>query len=248
MNINKEINKINKLIINNKHILSAKYKERNDLLEKFLKNGNIKQSDLDEIDEYIENVESENKDLEKRLEEVKKERPRCKYYKSFKGCDKKSNCTFAHSEIDNYENIKEIVNKHLHEDIIYKIIEDNKKKSGDFDIPFNFEVFVDGKEYKFNDNSEINKTECYDIESGTQKEKKIIRNNNSTECIDLISCFYNDINKCTNKIKTSINEKITKEDRKDKIYLNFTLNKITSELLLFKHNFDDIIEEQSRKK
>lgn len=344
MNINNKINKINKLITNNKDLLNIKYKERNDLLENLYKNKNVKYDDLDKIDEYVESIEFENKKLEKDLEEIKKiydlninlkkdKTQLCKYFKSPKGCNKDGNCSFAHGEIElkqfmkpcfsglkcykkdcylkyshpsgwnykdniiiceffkngycinednckfghiketdddkndeiignnievnenkeyqddlktnNYDYIKEIVNIHLHEDIIYRIIEDNKKQNSNCDIDndnlsSNFKIIVDGKEYKnletiFNNNNEINKVDFSNINSGIQEIEK-----ENIDIIELISKFQNDFDKSIKEIKRNIDETFINVKDKDRIYLKFELNKIMSEILLFKNNFEDI--------
>lgn len=318
MNINNKINKINKLIINNKELLNIKYKERNDLLENISKNKNVKYDDLDKIDEYVESVEFENKKLEKDLEEIKKtynlninikkdKTQLCMYYKSPKGCDRGDKCSFAHGKIElkqfmkpcfsglkcykkdckyyhpkdwNYKNniktceffkngycknednctfehkknhenkeyqddyIKEIVNNHLHED--------NKKNNSNANIDndnlsLNFKIFVDGKEYKnletiFNNNNENNNVEFSNINSGVQKVEKenIDIGNISDDTIELISNFQDIFYKYIEDIKRNIDETFINDKEKDGIYLKFELNKIMSELLLFKINFEDI--------
>lgn len=337
MNINKKINKINKLIINNKELLNIKYKERNDLLENISKNKNMEYDDLDKLDKCIEDIESENKDLEKDLKEInktdlniniKKDKTRlCKYFKSSKGCDKGNNCSFAHDEIElkkitntcfsgskcykkyceyshpknwsykdniiiceffkngycihennckfkhiketndeivnnniemnenkeyqddlklnKYNYIKEIVNNYLHEDIIYKIIED-KKKNSNYNIDNeilseNLKIIVDGKEYKnletiFNNNDEINKIDFSNINSGIQEKTDIF--NITDDITELINIFQNNLYKYIKDLKNVINNKNIK--KKDRIYLIFSLNKIISEIDLFKNNFEDI--------
>lgn len=341
MNINKKINKINKLIINNKELLNIKYEERNDLLENISKNKNI-EDDLDKIDKCIEDIESENKKLEKELKEInkidlniniKKDKTQlCKYFKSSKGCDKGNNCSFAHGEIElkeikkpcfnglkcykkdcqyshpklwnykdniiiceffkngycihennckfehiketndeildnnievnenneyqddlkinKYNYIKEIVNNYLHEDIIYKIIEDNKKKNNyidNEDLSSNLKIIVDGKEYKnletiFNNNYEINKIHFSNINSGNQEIQKENTDivNTSDNITELINNFHDDFDKYIKEIKRNINENFINVKKKDRIYLIFELNKIISEIDLFKNNFEDI--------
>lgn len=302
MNINKKINRINKLIINNKELLNTKYKERND---------------LDKIDLNI-NIKKDKTQL-------------CKYFKSTKGCDKGNNCSFAHGEIElkeitktcfsglkcykkdceyshpkgwnykdniiiceffkngycihennckfkhiketndeivdnkikenenkeyqddlkliKYNYIKEIINNYLHEDIIYKIIEDKKKNNNynidNEDLSSNFKIIVDGKEYKnletiFNNNDEINKIDFSNINSGIQEIKKENTDivNISDDITELINNFQDDFDKYIKDLKNVINNKNIKKN--DRIYLIFELNKIISEIDLFKNNFEDI--------
>jgi hypothetical protein len=154
---------------------------------------------------------------------------------------------------NNYDHIKEIVNNHLHEDIIYRIIEDNKKKNSNCDIDnddlsSNLKIIVDGKKYKnletiFNNNNEINKVDFFNINSGIQEIEKenIDTGNISDDTIELISNFQDNFDKYIKEIKRNIDETFINVKEKDRIYLKFELNKIMSELLLFKNNFEDII-------
>lgn len=326
MNINNKINKINKLIINNKELLNIKYKERNELLE----NKIVKHDDLDKLDKYVESIEFENERLEKELEElkklynldinIKKEKTQlCRFFKTPKGCDKGTKCKFAHGEIelkkvikpcisgsecykkdckyyhpkdwnyknnikiceffkngycinenncrfehvkdnyeigdnniegninkdiDHYENkynyIKDIVKGFIHEDIIYGIIEDNKKHNIDSNnLSLNVKFIVDGIEYKnfeniFNNYNENDKVEFGNISYGYQE------SDNISGTIELINNLQNDFNRYIKDIKRNIDDVFINDKEKYGIYLKSELNKIMSELLLFKNNFEDI--------
>jgi hypothetical protein len=56
MNINNKINKINKIINNNKDLLNSKYKERNDLLENTYINKDVKFNDLEKLENELEEL------------------------------------------------------------------------------------------------------------------------------------------------------------------------------------------------
>jgi hypothetical protein len=330
MDKNNKINKLNKIVINNKDLLNSKYKERNDLLENDFINKDIKLDDLNKLDKYIESIELENKKIEKELEELKKKYDSnisikkdktqlCKYYTSDKGCDKGSGCSFAHGEDDlnqiikscfsglkcykkdckyyhpegwNYKNnikireffkngycinedncnfkhinnenieitdgkinndiklyennefqekiktnnygyIREIVNNHLHEDIIYDIIENNKKKNNndiDNNLSLNFTITVDGVEHKdleniFNNNNEINNQDINYISDNT---------------IELINSLQNKIDKYIKNIKKEIDQTFLNDNKKYGINMKLELNQINSLMILFKENYKDI--------
>lgn len=106
MDINKKINKLDKLIINNNEILNIKYKERNDILENY--SNKPQEYIIHDLDKYIDELEDENKKIEKKIEELKKveninlndnltKTQLCKYYKT-SSCNKGINCNFAHNE------------------------------------------------------------------------------------------------------------------------------------------------------
>lgn len=314
MNINDKINKINKLINNNKELLDIKYKERNELLENISEDKILEYDDLDKLDEYVESVEFENEKLEKKLEElkksyvlninIKKEKTQlCRFFKSPKGCNKGSKCKFAHGEVElkkltkpcftgskcykkdcqflhpegwNYKNnikvceffkngycinedncrfehikenknndiqaenkydyIKDIVKGFIHEDIIYGIVENTKKQNNNQDIDnnnlsLNVKFIVDGIEYKNLEN----------IFSNHNENNKVINSDNqeADDILDIIE-LINNFDKYIKDIKRNIDETFINNKEKYGFYLKLELNKIMSELLLFKNNFEDI--------
>lgn len=305
MKIDNKINKINKLIINNKELIKTKEKEKE------IKSVELEILKLEKDLEDIKKIYNLNIDIKKEKTQL------CKYIKTFKGCNKGSNCSFAHDDNElreikkpcfsglkcyknniiiceffkngycinednckfghiketddknveiirnnkeykddlktkNYDYIKEIVNNHLHEDIIYRIIEDNKKQNSNCDIDndylsSNFKIIVDGKECKnletiFNNNNEFHKVDFSNTNSGNQEIEKenIDICNISDSTIELISNFQNYFDKSIKEIKINIDETFINVKDKDRIYLKFELNKIMSEILLFKNNFEDI--------
>jgi hypothetical protein len=307
MNIDNKINKLNNNINNNKELLDAKYKERNDLLENcVLKNKDI---ELEDLDKYIENTELEIKKMEKELKNIdnlnvnsKSKIQLCSFYKLPKGCNKGNKCTYAHGEIElkqsiklcisglkcykeycryyhptgwnyrdnikiceyykngycinednckfkhinetnndknieidkkedenneitsdniktnNYDYIKDVVNNHLHENIIYNIIKNNKNKEIiNYNKSPNLSITINGI-------NEDNEKIIYESEK-----------QNKDEIFDLTNNFEKYIVKIKKNIdETFINDKYTS------IIMKIQLNQIMSKIKLFEDNIKDI--------
>lgn len=276
MNI-KKINKIDKLIINNKEILNIKYKERNDFLEN---NCNKPQEDiingLEKIDKYIDEIEDENKKLVKELEKLKKvenvdlddnliktKTQLCKYYKSSKGCDKGPNCSFAHNEnelrcIFDQSCINEECKRiHIKRDI--KPITKNNKEIAIIDeeekIP-EIQLTINGNKYyddnyinknlenkknikneSSRDNIEYNNyNKFYKVESININTNQVI----SDRTLELVNNLQEEFNKYIKDIKRNIDETFLDDKKQYGTNLKIDLNKISSELNLFKNNYKDI--------
>lgn len=298
MNINK-INKINKLIINNKEILNIKYKERNDILENASnKTKNYIINDLEKIDKYIEDIEFENQKLEKELEELKNlydldvnlkknKTQLCKYYKSSKGCDKGNKCSFAHSEnelrcmFDEYCVNGECKRVHLRRDKngITKynnkeitVIDNNVKKINEENKIPEIQLTINANKYyddnyinKIQENKEIIKNEAnrnncktdnieYNNYSKFDKVESLNINTNQEigniklsiiniedNTIELVNHLQETLDKYIKEIKRNIDETFLDDKKQYGTRLKLDLNKISSELILFKNNFEDII-------
>lgn len=274
MNI-KKINKIDKLIINNKEILNIKYKERNDFLEN---NCNKPQediiNDLEKIDKYIDEIEEENKKLVKELEKLKKvenvdlddnliKTQLCKYYKSSKGCDKGPNCSFAHNEnelrcIFDQSCINEECKRiHIKRDIkpITKnnkeiAIIDEEEKKPEIQLTINGNKYYDDnyinknlenkkniKNESSRDNIEYNNyNKFYEVESININTNQVI----SDKTLELVNNLQEEFNKYIKDIKRNIDESFLDDKKQYGTNLKIDLNKISSELNLFKNNFKDI--------
>lgn len=276
MNI-KKINKIDKLIINNKEILNIKYKERNDFLEN---NCNKPQediiNDLEKIDKYIDEIEDENKKLVKELEKLKKvenvdlddnliktKTQLCKYYKSSKGCDKGPNCSFAHNEnelrcIFDQSCINEECKRiHIKRDIkpITKnnkeiAIIDEEEKKPEIQLTINGNKYYDDnyinknhenkkniKNESSRDNIEYNNyNKFYKVESININTNQVI----SDRTLELVNNLQEEFNKYIKDIKRNIDESFLDDKKQYGTNLKIDLNKISSELNLFKNNFKDI--------
>jgi hypothetical protein len=181
----------------------------------------------------------------------------CEYYK--KGyCINEDNCRFEHVKenneiIDNievhenkYDYIKDIVKGFIHEDIIYDIIEDNKKKNNNYDIDnddlsLNFKITVDGVEYE-NEENIFNKVDFVNMNSSNQEVENNFLDIDNTEdnIIKLINNLQNDFDKYIKEIKKNIDETFINDKKKYGINLKLELNKIMYEILLFKNNFEDV--------
>lgn len=139
--------------------------------------------------------------------------------------------------INNY--INNIIKNHLHEDIIYNIIENVKNNNNGILIEndsFNIEIFVDGVKYNDIGNSFNN------IEN---IKNNIINQNTKVQNVDIntveiINGLQNSFGGFIKKIKENIDETFIGNNEKYGISMKMELNKIMSEILLFKNNFVDI--------
>jgi hypothetical protein len=191
----------------------------------------------------------------------------CEYYK--KGfCRNEDYCNFKHinkendkiidNEINNdielhenkecqenyktniYDYIKEIINNHLHEDIVYNIIENNNNDI-DNNLSLNFTITVDGIEYRdsdniFNNNNKINKIESTNINSDNKDIDHVL-----DDTIGLINGLQNEIDKYIKNIKKEIDQTFINDKKKYGINMKLELNQIISLMNLFKDNYKDII-------
>lgn len=182
----------------------------------------------------------------------------CRYYLSSKGCDKNNeecnyahgedelrckyyingfckngdNCDFIHiKENNNYkvENIK--INK---KDISSKeenehnnIFEDEKNEKNR--KLHNIEIFVNSKEY--NDKNNM-------LDKSVENDKK---EKNFDDIEKLILDFEDIFEKYVKEIKINIDKEFTEDKLKYGIGMKLELNKINSEISLFKHNLKDFI-------
>jgi hypothetical protein len=186
----------------------------------------------------------------------------CDYYKNGY-CINEANCKFRHDDeeleevidnniedhenkeffkSDNYDYIKNVVKGFIHEDIIYKIIEDNRKKynADKTDLSLDFTLIVDGIEIEntkdiFTDSNNKNKS------NNTQFNKKEVEKQNIDNTNELIDDLQKYFEKDIKELKMYIDELFLNDKKMHGINMKIELNKIMSEINLFKNNYKDII-------
>lgn len=187
----------------------------------------------------------------------------CEFFKNGY-CINEDNCKFKHikengnnDEINNYDNVKKDIkiteidksidvnnndefpslkeNIKTNDDILeYESlngnndIHDNINKNSNYNLSPNIEVFVNGFEYD-------DKNNMLKINEDINNKKNCF---NETE--DLINKLQNNFIKFTNKMKNNINENFINDKYIYGINMKLELNKIMSEIDLFKNNFQDI--------
>lgn len=192
----------------------------------------------------------------------------CDYYKNGY-CINEANCKFRHDneeleeiidnniedhenkehedffKSDNYDYIKDVVKGFIHEDIIYKIIEDNRKKynTDKTDLSLDFTLTVNGIEIEnikdlFTNNNFYKKNKS----NNKEVEKQSIDIENITDnTIELIDDLQKDFEKNIKELKIYLDESFLNDKKIYGINMKFELNKIMSEINLFKNNYKDII-------
>lgn len=198
----------------------------------------------------------------------------CDYYKNGH-CINEAKCNFRHDneeskeimdnnikvhdnkehkeilKLDNYDYIKDVVRGFIHEDIIYKIIEDNRKKydTDKNDSSLNFTLIVDGIECKniedifVNNNNKNKKNEYNNTQFNKKKveEKNVDIENITDNTIESINYLQKDFEKIIKELKIYIDESFLNDKKIYGINMKIELNKIMSEINLFKNNYRDII-------
>jgi hypothetical protein len=186
----------------------------------------------------------------------------CDYYKNGY-CINEANCKFRHDDdeledieneehkdffkSDNYDYIKNVVKGFIHEDIIYKIIEDNRKKynADKNDLSLDYTLIVDGIEIEntkdlFTNNNNKNKSNNIQFKKEVEKQSIDIENiTNNT--FGLIDDFQKDLEKDIKELKRYLDESFLNDKKMYGINMKIELNKIMSEINLFKNNYKDII-------
>lgn len=169
----------------------------------------------------------------------------CEFFKNGY-CINEDNCKFRHiNEKDNSDDIEikenidisnNVVFPSLKENENHNIIKINKSLSEDETLPDsienininksspNIEFFVNGVEYNDKDNI-----------------LNINENINNTKVEDLINNLQNDFLEFSQKIKTNIDETFIEDKHIYGINMKLELNKIISEIELFKNNYQDMI-------
>lgn len=161
----------------------------------------------------------------------------CEYYK--KGyCNKEDNCEFRHikecensndENVDNVDNVHNEItlwgeNKNINNNELEKTqIKDINNK----DLCPNIEIIVDGLEY----NSDVN---ILNTNSDISYDK-------NKETMDLIDKINEKVGTYIKDIKYNIDEVFLDNDKVHGINIKLDLNKLMSEMILFKYNFQDII-------
>lgn len=196
----------------------------------------------------------------------------CDYYKNGY-CINEANCKFRHDDeeleeiinnniedheneeykeflkSDNYDYIKNVVKEFIHEDIVYKIIEDNRKKynADKNDLSLDFTLIVDGIEIEntkdiFTDSNNKNKSNNIQFNNKKVEKQDIdiekITDNTNGLIDDLQKYFEKNIK----ELKIYIDELFLNDKKMYGINMKIELNKIMSEINLFKNNYKDIID------
>ena len=219
------INKnIEEQIRNNEDILKGKYKE----LDNILNNISNKNEDyIEYLNNDIEKIEGEIKKLKKlikikydNIDITKKDKTsendiNNNLEKDLKNDDNKykSLSIYENKNINNHDNTK--IKENCDEDINI-----NNENNSDPNI----KIFVNGFEY----NDKFNML-------------NINENINNNKVKELINKLQYDFLELSRKIKTNIDETIIKDKYIYGINLKLELNKIISEIDLFKNNYQDII-------
>lgn len=154
----------------------------------------------------------------------------CQYYKNGH-CNKDDNCEFIHikecesndNENDNNEN-NEIIFKEEIKKLNNNEIDKTQIKDINKGLSPNIEIFVDGLEY--NNDVNILDTNGYDP---------------IKETMGLIDNLNKKIETYIKDIKYNIDEVFLNNDKDNGINMKLDLNKLMSEIILLKYNFQDIV-------
>lgn len=158
----------------------------------------------------------------------------CEYYKNGY-CNKEDDCKFIHiheceTGVDKNDNddkkltvLEEIIN------LNNKEIDKTQIECINKDLSPNIEIFVDGLEYD-NDVNILN----------TNKNEPI------KETMNLINILNEKIETYINDIKYNVDEIFLNNDKNNCINIKSDLNKIMSEIVLLKYNFQDIIDNDDK--
>jgi hypothetical protein len=266
--INKIINN-NKEILNVKYkerndLLENNYDTKNDKINELEKIDKCIE-DIESENKKLENeLEEFKKDYDLNVNSKKDKTQLCKYYKSLKGCDKGNNCSFAHGENELKKVIKQCIsglkcykkeceyyhpegwdyksNKKIckyYNENGYCINENNCKFEH---IEKNNKVIDNIEESKdiFDNCNEISKFKSINNYNQKIEDKKLNIDNNSDDTIKLINDLQENIDKYIREIKKNIDETFVNDKQKYGINLKLDINKISSEILLFKNNFEII--------
>lgn len=123
---------------------------------------------------------------------------------------------------NNYDYIKEIINNHLHENVIYNIILNNNKNKEimNYNKKPDISITIDGIKYEDNNVFE----EC-----------------NKDDILGLTNDLQNTFKNYTDMIKKKMDEKFVNDKHIYNINMKIQLNQIMSKIILFTNNLDDII-------
>lgn len=173
----------------------------------------------------------------------------CEFFKNGY-CINKDNCKFKHINEDEIDNIKENIKI---TEIDKSIVVNNNEEFPEIkeNIKTNDEIL----EYKSltgsnENNDNINKKQKHNLSSNIEvfvngveydDEKNMLNiNEGINEIEDLINKLQNDFLKFTNKIKKDIDEKFINDKYIYGINMKLELNKIISDIDLFKNNYQDL--------